>query len=191
MFLKQFHTFILVVILLSTTFEGIDAGIFGPKPISEDEVNQLQTNWANAIKNITAIYMEKGDYIDAAAGAAKDLYGYQYGNVLFKPTKAAEYPFRPTGTEAMSYFVGGSVIEGGYKEDKGFAINGGRGWSEVVFDNHLVDLNGPTAIAMGTYYFTDATSKAKAKVEYTFGYRRNPDGKARIFLHHSSVPYSA
>ena len=38
-------------------------------------------------------------------------------------------------------------------------------------------------------HFTCATTGEKAKVEYTFGYKRNNDGKARIFLHHSSVPY--
>ena len=91
----------------------------------------------------------------------------------------------------MSYFVGGGVVEGGLTEDAGFAINGGKGWSDVVFRNHQVDLNGPVAIAMGDYVFTDATSGDKVRVEYTFGYKRNDDGKARIFLHHSSVPYSS
>ena len=67
----------------------------------------------------------------------------------------------------------------------------GKGWSDVVFSNHAIDLNGPVAIAMGTYRFTCATSGDKAAVEYTFGYKRTDDGKARIFLHHSSVPYQA
>jgi hypothetical protein len=44
---------------------------------------------------------------------------------------------------------------------------------------------------MGTYYFTCATSGDVVKVEYTFGYKRNSDGKVRICLHHSSVPYAA
>jgi hypothetical protein len=61
------------------------------------------------------------------------------------------HPFRATGTEAMSYFVGGDVVEGGYVgEDGGFAINNGKGWSSVAFDNHQVDLNGKTATAMGS-----------------------------------------
>merc|ERR1712159_919507 len=110
--------------------------------------------------------------------AAKELYGYGHMDVLFKPTKAAKFPFRPTGGEAMSYFVGGNVVDGGYSEDKGFAINGGKGFSEVVFENHSIDLNGATAIAMGEYHFTCATTGAKVKVEYTFGYRRCKDGKA-------------
>lgn len=159
-------------------------------PLTEDEVVMLQTKWGNAIKNISKTYMEKGDYVSVAGEAAAELYGYGHSNVLFKPTKAAKYPFRPTGGEAMSYFVGGSVVDGGYDEDAGFAINGGKGWKEVVFSNHQIDLNGPVAIAMGSYLFTCATSGDEVKVEYTFGYKRNDDGNARIFLHHSSVPYS-
>ena len=112
--------------------------------------------------------------------------------VLFKPTKARTYPFRPTPEEAMSYFVGGKNFTGGYDEDGGFAINGGEGWGEVVFTNHAIDVTGPAAITMGTYHFTNATTGAVVKVEYTFGYKRcAADGKPRIFLHHSSVPYEA
>ena len=139
------------------------------------------------------MYLDGGDYVAAAGEAAGKLYGYGHGNVLFKPTKATENPFRATGESAMSYFVGAEAMnDDKYKgEDAGFAINGGRGWSNVVFNNHKIDLNGPTAQAMGDYVFTDATSGDKVRVEYTFGYKRNDDGKVRIYLHHSSVPYSA
>ena len=44
---------------------------------------------------------------------------------------------------------------------------------------------------MGSYVFTNATDASTVKVEYTFGYKKNDDGKLRIFLHHSSVPYVA
>ena len=140
---------------------------------------------------ISKVYANKGDYVAAAAAAAGELYGYGHSKVLFKPTKAAEYRFRPTGAEAMSYFVGAKAVDDGYKEDGGFAINGGKGWSNVVFNNHQIDLNGETAIAMGTYDFTCATTGEVSLVEYTFGYKRCADGKPRIFLHHSSVPYVA
>ena len=160
-------------------------------PITLDEVTALQAGWASAIKTISATYKSGGDYVGTAGSAAGELYGYSHSQVLFKPTKAAEFPFRPTGAEAMSYFVGHEAVANGYKEDGGFAINGGKGWSDVVFTNHAVDLNGQTAIAMGSYVFTCATTGEEAKVEYTFGYKRCADGKARIFLHHSSVPYSA
>ena len=159
------------------------------QPLTETDVIELQAQWGNAITKISKTYLEQGDYISVAADAAAELYGYGHSNVLFKPTKAAEHPFRPTGGEAMSYFVGGSVVDGGYEEDAGFAINGGKGWKNVMFANHQIDLNGPVAIAMGSYVFTCATTNDDVKVEYTFGYKRNEDGKARIFLHHSSVPY--
>merc|ERR1711918_187112 len=92
----------------------------------------------------------------------------------------------------MSYFVGAeAMVNDEFKgEDAGFAINGGKGWKNVVFTNHQIDLNGETATAMGSYDFTCATTGDVATVEYTFGYKRCADGKPRICLHHSSVPYS-
>jgi len=158
--------------------------------VSEKEVLQAQERWASAITTISRVYREGGDYVQAASSAASELYGYGHSAVLFKPTKAALYPFRPTGNEAMSYFVGGNAVDDGYDEDAGFAINGGKGWSHVEFDNHQLDFNGSTAVAMGTYWFTCATTGSKTKVEYSFGYKKNADGKVRIFLHHSSVPYA-
>jgi len=159
--------------------------------ITKQDVEDVQAAWAGAIKSISKTYLDEGDYVGAAAEAAGELYGYGKTNVLFKPTKAADAPFRPTAADAMSYFVGKDAVDKGYDEDAGFAINGGKGWSDVIFDNHQIDLNGNVAIAMGTYYFTSAEDGSKAKVEYTFGYKKNDDGKVRIFLHHSSVPYSA
>lgn len=79
----------------------------------------------------------------------------------------------------------------GYTEDGGFAINGGKGWAKCVYDNHKIVIKKDVALAMGNYYFTCATTKSETKVEYTFGYQRCDDGKVRIFLHHSSVPYVA
>ena len=162
--------------------------------ITEADVLDCQAKWATAIKTISATYLEKGDYVKAAGEAAAELYGYGHGNVLFKPTKATKNPFRPTGEDAMSYFVGAEAMKNDkfIGEDAGFAINGGKGWKEVVFANHQIELNADTAIAMGSYDFTCATTGDVATVEYTFGYKRSAeDGKARIFLHHSSVPYGA
>merc|ERR1719183_708386 len=157
-----------------------------------EEVTEAQKLWAESIASISKVYAEKGDYVAAAGEAAGELYGYGHGNVLFKPTKATDHPFRATGEEAMSYFVGAEAMKNDkYKgEDAGFAINGGRGWKDVQFNNHQVELYGPVAHAMGDYVFTDATSGDKVRVEYTFGYKRCEDGKVRICLHHSSVPYS-
>merc|ERR1719473_188074 len=162
-----------------------------PAPLSEADVHACQAAWAKAITSISLTHRDGGDYVQAAAEAAAELYGYGHTNVLFKPTKAAEFPFRPTGGGAMSYFVGAKAIENGHDEDAGFAINGGKGWGKVVFTNHQIDLNGQVAIAMGSYLFTCATTGSDTKVEYTFGYKRCADGRPRIFLHHSSMPYAA
>merc|ERR1712087_114659 len=164
----------------------------GMAPVSTNEVKAAQQLWAESIAKISKVYAEKGDFVAAAGEAAGELYGYGHGNVLFKPTKATDHPFRATVEEAMSYFVGAEAMSAvAYKgEDAGFAINGGRGWSKVVFNNHQISCYGPVAHAMGDYMFTDATSGDKVRVEYTFGYKRCEDGKVRICLHHSSVPYS-
>merc|ERR1719326_1135246 len=163
----------------------------GLAPVTEEEVLEVQKKWAGAIQGISKVYKDKGDYIKAAGEAAGELYAYGHDNVLFKPTKAKDFQFRPTGEDAMSYFVGGKVVDNGYDEDAGFAINGGKGWSECIYDNHQIELKNGVGIAMGNYYFTSAADDSKTKVEYTFGYTRCDDGKVRIFLHHSSVPYSA
>jgi len=61
-----------------------------------------------------------------------------------------------------------------------------------VFENHQTKRTGNIAIAMGNYYFTCAETGNVSKVEYTFGYKKSiKDGKLRIFLHHSSVPFSS
>merc|ERR1719326_2752550 len=153
------------------------------------EVREAQASWAQAIAHISKTYANGGDYVAAAGDAAGELYGYGHSNVLFKPTKATKNPFRPTGEDAMSYFVGADAMSNDkFKgEDAGFAINGGKGWSDVKFTNHQIDLNGATATAMGSYDFTCATTGDVVTVEYTFGYKRCADGKPRICLHHSSV----
>ena len=161
--------------------------------VSEDEVLECQGKWADAITTISETYLANGDYVTVAAEAAAELYGYGHSKVLFKPTKATLHPFRPTGEDAMSYFVGADAMDNDkFKgEDAGFAINGGSGWKSVVFRNHQIKCYGDVAHAMGDYVFTDATTGDEVRVEYTFGYKRNEDGKVRIYLHHSSVPYAA
>merc|ERR1712061_820071 len=97
-------------------------------------------------------------------------------------TKAAAKPFRLDTPAALSYFVSGNTA---FPEDKGFAL---KPWTAVRFENNGVLLEGTTALAMGNYYFT-ATDGSETKVEYTFGYFRDSEGKLRINLHHSSLPF--
>ncbi|CAE7534970.1 rbcL [Symbiodinium necroappetens] len=165
------------------------AAMPGTASLTMEEVISAQKGWADAIKSISRTYLDGGEYVAVAASAAGELYGYGHGNVLFKPTKAKDVQFRPEADQAMSYFVGADAVTGGISEDHGFAINGGKGWSDVMFDNHQIDLHGNLALAMGNYIFTSAEDRSISKVEYTFGYRKCQDGKVRICLHHSSVPY--
>ena len=198
--------------VLSTSARPVP-GVVGVAPrgdITSEDVVAAQTAWSNAITGISKVYQEGGDFVAAAGYCAGELYGYGHSNVLFKPTRATNNPFRPTGEDAMAYFVGAEAMKNDkFKvraslasllrpsrlslsrahppiatqgEDGGFAINGGQGWSEVVFRNHQIDCNGNTAIAMGDYLFTNATTGDKGRVEYTFGYKKNDDGKMRIFL---------
>lgn len=157
--------------------------------VTKDDVINAQNFWAQSIVDISNSYLSGEDYVSLASERAGELYGYDHSKVLFKPTKASEKKFRPTANDAMSYFVGHDSVIDGYKEDQGFAINAKKGFSRVVFDNHQIDYHDQVAIAMGTYEFTCATTGEISEVEYTFGYKRNPDGKVRICLHHSSIPY--
>ena len=161
-----------------------------PAAVTKHDILAIQSQWANAIANISATHNAGGDFIQVAAAAAADLYAYNESTVLFKPTKATVHQFRPTSHDALSYFVGGGKVAGGYEEDSGFAINSGKGWAKCVYANHDIVTKGSVAFAMGNYYFTCATTGDEVKVEYTFGYQRCADGKVRIFLHHSSLPYS-
>ena len=138
--------------------------------MTKENILNVQNNWANAIINISAVYLNKGDYIGEASKSADDLYAYNFGEVLFKPTKASKVQFRPTATDAMSYFVGSSAIDNGHSEDKGFAINGGKGYNNCVYHNHNIIIMNNIGIAMGTYDFTCANSGNIESVEYTFGY---------------------
>ena len=104
-----------------------------PGPITMEEIYAAQRKWGDAIIRISKTYLDGGDYVKEAADAADQLYGYGRSDVLFKPTKAAETPFRPTAEGALSYFVGGDKVDGGYSEDKGFALGpGGVGWKKVT-----------------------------------------------------------
>ena len=111
------------------------------------------------------------------------LYGFDNGEVLFKPTKAKDQQFRLTFEGAQSYFIGGNQH---FSEDNGFAL---QPWTNVRFENASVILNEKSAIAMGNYFFTQVDGN-EVKVEYTFGYFVDKQGQLKINLHHSSLPFN-
>jgi len=156
--------------------------------ITENEVLAAQRAWADGVVAVGKAYMEGGDYKALATAAASQLYAYDYDPVLFKPTRCVDKQFRPTPLDALSYFIGEAAGDCHISEDGGFAI---QPWSDVRFNNHAINVQGNTGIAMGNYFFTDAKTGQVSKVEYTFGYRKFGlrGNNVRIFLHHSSVPY--
>ncbi|HJO92514.1 MAG TPA: hypothetical protein QF753_03870 [Victivallales bacterium] len=151
--------------------------------ITKSEIIQAQNEWGKDLVSIGKAYTDGNDYKKVATELVNNLYDYQSGEVLFKPTKASDIPFRKTEKGAVSYFVGHNK---NFPEDKGFAL---EPWTKVKFINSGIYIHNNMAMAMGEYFFTPSTGKT-VKVEYTFGYIKNKNGKVKIVLHHSSLPYS-
>lgn len=162
-----------------------NALLYSDECISELEVVKAQRLWGEGIVRIGKVFSDKGDYQTEAAEFIQDMYGYDLGSVLFKPTLASEEQFRPSFDAALSYFVGHNDA---YPEDKGFAI---KPYTNVKFENvGIINNNCRVAIAMGNYYFTPANGGEDVKVEYTFAYVKDNNGKIRVAAHQSSLPYS-
>jgi hypothetical protein len=174
---------ILIILGLAVIFTAGIVYAGQQNEITKKEVLEAQKAWADALVNIGKKYTDRQDYKQAAKDALDELYAYQTGQVLFKPTKASDDKFRMTREGAISYMVGHNK---NFPEDKGFAL---QPWTNVRFKNAGLYINGNVAIAMGKYFFTPRKGNI-VKVEYTFGYAKNDAGKLKIFLHHSSLPYS-
>lgn len=156
-------------------------------PITKAEVEAAQVAWGNALVAIATTYDNQGHA--AAKKLAGEIidsaYGYNMGPVLFKPTLASgEQTFRTTRDGALSYFVGG---DRNFAGDSGFAL---KGWRSFEIDNAGILIKGNSATSMGHVTVIDAKGN-RTTVDKTWGYVRGPDGKLRIVLHHSSLPYSA
>ena len=149
--------------------------------ITEADIKAAQKMWGDAVVAIGAA----GDKAhEVAKKAAEAAYSFELGPIQFKPTLAADQPFRPDLEGTLSYFVAGNPK---YSEDKGFAL---KPWTKVRFDNHTVKIFGNKALAMGHYYFTDKATGKETKVEYTKGYVKMADGRVLLFLQGSHLPYS-
>merc|ERR1712193_440861 len=151
--------------------------------MTKESIEAAQKAWGDGIVTIATAHTDEGDFVQAATDHINNLYAYGLSTVLFKPTLAAEEQFRPTFDKALSYFVASNDE---CPEDGGFAI---KGWTNVLFENteEIITIGG-VGMAMGNYFFTNA--EGVTKVEYSFGYMLDDEGKVRIFLHHSSMPYA-
>merc|ERR1719316_794106 len=151
--------------------------------MTKELIEAAQKAWGDGIVRIAARHTSGGAFAQTATDHINTLYAYGRSPVLFKPTLAAEMQFRPTFDTALSYFVANNNAS---SEDKGFAI---KGWTAVRFENEGIITAGSYGMAMGNYFFTTPDGD-EVKVEYSFGYMLDGDGKVRIILHHSSMPYA-
>lgn len=154
------------------------------RAITEAEVLAAQKAWGDALVSISTTHETNGKKA-AKALAEKvidEAYGYQFGAVLFKPTLTqSPQTFRTSRAGALAYFVGGDP---NFPQDNGFALNG---WRKVEIENAGVFISGDTATTMGNVMITDKNSKV-TKVNKTWQFMRDDNGKLRIILHHSSLP---
>jgi len=156
------------------------------RAITESEVLAAQRAWGDALVAISTTYETKG--IEEARALAEkvidEAYGYQLGAVLFKPTlTVAPQTFRTTRAGALAYFVGGDPA---FPMDTGFAL---KGWRQVEIKNVAIVISGNTATTMGNVMITNKDGKV-ATVDKTWQFLKDDNGKLRIILHHSSLPYT-
>ena len=150
--------------------------------ITKDQVLEAQEKWGSGVVKIGSLKHSRSECEAFASSFLDERYAFGLGSVIFKPTKCEFEQFRPSKSQALSYFIAGD--DRACDEDKGFAI---QPWTKVRFENTGIILEEKRAIAMGNYFFTDLDGN-EAKVEYTFGYKLVSD-ELKIDLHHSSFPY--
>ncbi|WP_310555876.1 hypothetical protein [Flavobacterium sp.] len=157
--------------------------------ITYDEVNAAQQAWCDALVKIGKLKEEGGDYKLFAEQVLSDAYNYDYGKVFFKPTLAfGDQTFRNDKKGALSYFIGGDAD---YPNDKGFAITP---WVKARYknagdNNEGIQVYGSIAITMGNVWVTDKTGK-EIMVDKTWVFRKGKDGKLRIIVHKSALPFA-
>jgi hypothetical protein len=159
----------------------------GKKPITEADVNAAQQEWCDGLVQIGKVHAAGGDYKVTARQLIDDLYDYKEGKVFFKPTLAfGKNTFRNTREGALSYFVGGNPD---FPEDSGFAL---KHWVKVRYDNNAdengIQIHDEVAITMGNVYLTNANGE-EVMVDKTFVFRRCGDGKLRLCVHKSALPF--
>ncbi|MFC6876758.1 hypothetical protein ACFQZF_09570 [Flavobacterium myungsuense] len=157
--------------------------------ITYDEVNAAQQAWCDALVKIGKLKEEGGDYKAFAEQVLSDAYNYDNGKVFFKPTLAyGDQTFRNDKKGALAYFIGGDAD---YPNDKGFALTP---WVKARYDNageknEGIQIYGSVAITMGNVWVTAKDGK-EVMVDKTWVFKKGKDGKLRIIVHKSSLPFS-
>lgn len=157
--------------------------------VTYDEVNAAQQAWCNALVKIGQLKEEGGDYKAFANEVLSTAYNYDNGKVFFKPTLAyGDQTFRTDKKGALAYFIGGDPD---YPNDKGFALTP---WVKARYDNtgtgnEGIQIYGSIAITMGNVWVTGKDGK-EVMVDKTWVFKKGKDGKLRIIVHKSALPFS-
>ena len=155
-------------------------------PINEEQLMQARLAWGNGMIAISKAYNESdireakiiaNDFLD-------DVYGFELGPVLFKPTlSGGAQTFRPTKGGALSYFVGHDPT---YPSDSGFGI---KSWHEVSSETCAAFFDQDVAMWMGSVTLINKDGHS-ITVDKSWGYKKVKNGALKIILHHSSLPYN-
>lgn len=160
-----------------------------PATITKAEVNAAQQAWCDALVAIGKTHTDGGDAKALANQVLSEAYDYDHGTVFFKPTLThGAQTFRPTKAGALAYFVGGDP---NFPDDKGFAL---KPWVKARYDNlgdgdEGIMIHGDIAITMGNVWVT-AKDGTEVMVDKTFVFKKCDDGKLRLIVHKSALPFS-
>lgn len=169
------------------TAAAVPAAVAARAPLTVQQVNDAQQAWCDSLVNIAKTYAAGGDYKTVATAVLTNQYNYDYGMVLFKPTLTfGDQTFRLDKEGAAAYFIGGNPK---YPDDKGFAL---KPWVACRYTNSGggsgVLIDGDFAATMGNVFLTDAKG-GETVVDKFFAFKRGADGKLRIIVHKSALPY--
>ena len=153
--------------------------------INEKDLNDVLNAWGDGIILISKTYDEKG--IDETSTVAKkilqNLYAFELGPILFKPTlSTGNQTFRSNLEGALSYFIGNNTK---YPTDDGFGI---KSWYKFESKTSETFIENNIAIWMGSVTLTRKNGNI-LKVDKSLAYKKLSNGKLKIILHHSSLPY--
>ena len=157
--------------------------------ITYEEVNAAQQAWCDALIKISQLKEEGGDYRAFAEQVLSEAYNYDHGKFFFKPTLAyGDQTFRNDKKGALAYFIGGDPT---YPNDKGFALTP---WVKARYDNageknEGIQIYGSVAITVGNVWVTGKDGK-EVLVDKTWVFKKGKDGKLRIIVHKSALPFN-
>ena len=153
--------------------------------INDKDMSDARNAWGDGIILISKTYDKNG--IEAATAVARkilqDLYAFELGPILFKPTMSGvNQSFRSDLEGALSYFVGSNPK---YKMDKGFGI---KSWYKCESKTSDIFIENDIAMWMGAVTLSSKNGDV-IKVDKSWAYKKMSNGNLKIVLHHSSLPY--